>query len=65
MSPEEFESFRERAIRDYAAENVRAGNWSPDQADAEAGRVYLAAVVEGVSQAFVEFWQSAQRNRSA
>jgi creatinine amidohydrolase len=34
---------------------------SPDQASAEAGRSYLVAVVEGVAQAFVDFWHATQR----
>src|SRR5664279_1228166 len=32
MTPSEFDVFRRRTIREYAAEHVRAGNWSPDQA---------------------------------
>jgi ribosomal protein S18 acetylase RimI-like enzyme len=48
MSAEEFESFRERAIRDYAAENVRAGNWSPDQAEALAAKQTDELLPDGV-----------------
>ena len=32
MSQSEFESFLERLIPDYAADNVRAGYWSEDEA---------------------------------
>lgn len=32
MTAAEFSSFRERLIREYAAEHVRVGNWSPDRA---------------------------------
>ncbi len=33
MTPPEFDGFRQRLIREYAAEHVRAGNWSPDRAE--------------------------------
>src|SRR5450759_1813181 len=33
MTPSEFDVFRRRTISEYAAEHVRAGNWSPDQAE--------------------------------
>jgi ribosomal protein S18 acetylase RimI-like enzyme len=33
MTAAEFAAFRERAIREYAEEHVRAGDWSPDQAE--------------------------------
>jgi ribosomal protein S18 acetylase RimI-like enzyme len=34
MTAAEFEPYRTRLIRDYAADNVRAGNWSSEEADA-------------------------------
>jgi ribosomal protein S18 acetylase RimI-like enzyme len=34
MTAAEFGPFRERAIKEYAAEHVRAGDWSADQAEA-------------------------------
>jgi ribosomal protein S18 acetylase RimI-like enzyme len=48
MSPEEFQSFRERAITGYAAENVRAGNWSPDEAEARATKQTDELLPDGV-----------------
>jgi ribosomal protein S18 acetylase RimI-like enzyme len=33
MTPGEFAAFREKEIRGYAAEQIRAGNWSPEQAE--------------------------------
>jgi ribosomal protein S18 acetylase RimI-like enzyme len=33
MTTDEFDAFLERSIREYAAEHVRAGNWSPSQAE--------------------------------
>jgi ribosomal protein S18 acetylase RimI-like enzyme len=36
MTDEEFGRFRERAIREYAAEQVRIGTWSPEQAERQA-----------------------------
>ncbi len=34
MTAAEFAPFRERAIKEYAAEHVRTGDWSPEQAEA-------------------------------
>lgn len=33
MTAAEFAVYRQQSIRDYAAEHVRAGNWSPSQAE--------------------------------
>ncbi len=33
MTAVEFDSYRERAIKEYAAQHVRAGNWSLDRAE--------------------------------
>jgi ribosomal protein S18 acetylase RimI-like enzyme len=33
MTPPEFDAYRRRSIREYAAEHVRAGDWSPQQAE--------------------------------
>jgi ribosomal protein S18 acetylase RimI-like enzyme len=38
MTAAEFEAYRERSIKGYAAEHVRAGNWSPSQAEALAAK---------------------------
>ena len=36
MTSVEFGSLRERIIREYAAEHVAAGNWTPETAEARA-----------------------------
>ncbi|MGD0983165.1 MAG: GNAT family N-acetyltransferase [Acidimicrobiales bacterium] len=36
MTSGEFEAFRSRLVREYAAEHVRAGNWTEDDAEARA-----------------------------
>jgi ribosomal protein S18 acetylase RimI-like enzyme len=33
MTPAEFDVYRRRSIREYAAEHIRAGDWSPQQAE--------------------------------
>jgi hypothetical protein len=33
MTAAEFDTFRRRSIREYAAGQVRAGNWSPIRAE--------------------------------
>ena len=33
MTGPEFDAFRRRAVGEYAAEHVRAGEWNPDQAE--------------------------------
>jgi GNAT superfamily N-acetyltransferase len=36
MTEDEFATLRSRLVREYAAEHVRAGNWTPDEAEARA-----------------------------
>ena len=38
MTQEEFSSYRRRAITEYAAENVRAGEWSAERAEQRAAK---------------------------
>ena len=38
MTPEEFSAWRERVIPEYAAEHVRAGNWSAEEAESRAAK---------------------------
>lgn len=38
MTAAEFDAFRDRAIKGYAAEHVRAGTWSPERAEALAAK---------------------------
>jgi GNAT superfamily N-acetyltransferase len=40
MTPEEFAAFRKRLVGEYASEHVRAGTWSPEEAEARsAGQI--------------------------
>lgn len=48
MTAAEFDAYRERSIRHYAAEQVRAGNWSPDQAEELAAKEADALLPDGV-----------------
>lgn len=48
MTAVEFDAFRARAIRGYAAEHVRAGDWSPDRAEELASKETDALLPEGV-----------------
>lgn len=36
MTPGEFAAFRDESIRGYAAEQIRAGSWTPEQAERRA-----------------------------
>jgi ribosomal protein S18 acetylase RimI-like enzyme len=38
MTQEEFRRYRQRAISEYAAENIRAGTWNPEEAERRAAR---------------------------
>ena len=38
MTPNEFSVYRRRAISEYAAEHVRAGNWKPETAEQRAAQ---------------------------
>jgi ribosomal protein S18 acetylase RimI-like enzyme len=48
MTSAEFAVYREQSIRHYAAEQVRAGNWSSGQAEALAGTQLVALLPDGV-----------------
>ena len=48
MTAAEFDAFRHRTIRDYAAEHVRAGNWSPTQAEELAAKETDDLLSDGV-----------------
>lgn len=48
MTAEEFSAFRERAIREYAAEHVRAGNWTAEEAVQRAARQTDELLPDGV-----------------
>ena len=48
MTAEEFDAYRERSISEYAAEHVRAGNWSPSQAEKLAAKEMDDVLTDGV-----------------
>ena len=48
MTPGEFEAIRSRMIREYAAEHVRAGDWSPDDAEVRAAAQTDELLPQGV-----------------
>jgi ribosomal protein S18 acetylase RimI-like enzyme len=48
MTPAEFVVYRERTIREYAADHVRAGNWSPSEAEHLAARETDELLPDGV-----------------
>jgi ribosomal protein S18 acetylase RimI-like enzyme len=73
MTKDEFDLYRRRAITEYAAEHVRAGNWSKEEAERlaaeetdgllpdgvdSAGMVLLVAEVDGDSVGLVWVGQS-------
>jgi putative heme iron utilization protein len=48
MTATEFDAFRKRAIKEYAAEHVRAGDWSADRAEELAAQETDALLPQGV-----------------
>jgi ribosomal protein S18 acetylase RimI-like enzyme len=51
MTQEEFRVYRRRAIREYAAENIRADNWNPADAEQRAARETDELLPDGVETA--------------
>jgi ribosomal protein S18 acetylase RimI-like enzyme len=51
MTPDEFDRYRRRAIREYAAEHVRAGDWSQEAAERRAERETDDLLPDGVDTA--------------
>jgi RimJ/RimL family protein N-acetyltransferase len=49
MSAIEFETFKERAIRNYADENVRAGYWHSSEANRRSIEAYQKLLPDGVA----------------
>ncbi len=49
MSPEEFETFKEQAISNYANENVKAGYWLSSEAIGRSIEAYQKLLPEGIS----------------
>jgi ribosomal protein S18 acetylase RimI-like enzyme len=48
MTRVEFEAFRSRLVREYAAEHVRAGNWTEDEAEARSAEQTDELLARGV-----------------
>jgi ribosomal protein S18 acetylase RimI-like enzyme len=48
MTPPEFDVYRRRSIREYAAEHIRAGDWSPQQAEELAAQETDELLPDGV-----------------
>ena len=48
MTSTEFDSLRERLVREYAAEHVAAGNWTPEVAEARAAEETQRLLPQGV-----------------
>jgi ribosomal protein S18 acetylase RimI-like enzyme len=48
MTPTEFDEFRRRAIKEYAAEHIRAGDWNADVAEELAAKETDALLPQGV-----------------
>jgi ribosomal protein S18 acetylase RimI-like enzyme len=55
MTVEEFGAFRERSISEYAAEHVRAGDWSPNRAEGLAARQTDELLPDGLGTAGMLF----------
>jgi ribosomal protein S18 acetylase RimI-like enzyme len=55
MEPEAWEAWRVASIRDYAAEKVRAGTWSPESADEKAATEFAGLLTDGQHTAGHEF----------
>jgi len=49
MEEADFQTYRTSAILDYADENVRAGNWDPEEAEEKARSSYDELLPDGVS----------------
>jgi ribosomal protein S18 acetylase RimI-like enzyme len=49
MTPDEFGALRSRLIRDYAAEHVRAGNWSVEESETLAAEQTDQLLPQGVN----------------
>jgi hypothetical protein len=64
MTSAEFAAYRERCIRDYAAEQVRAGNWNSSQAEALAAKQTDDLLPDGVDTPGSSCWQPRRRVRA-
>ena len=51
MTRDEFDLYRRRAVREYAAEHVRAGNWSQEEAERRAAKETDDLLPDGVDTA--------------
>ncbi|HLO36029.1 MAG TPA: GNAT family N-acetyltransferase [Candidatus Deferrimicrobium sp.] len=55
MEPDAWEAWRVAAIRDYAAEKVRAGTWSAESAETQANDEFARLIPDGQRTAGHEF----------
>ena len=49
MTADAFDAYRQRGIEEYAAEHVRAGRWSAEEAHAAAAREYEELLPQGTA----------------
>lgn len=49
MTQEEFDAYRQRSVREYAAEHVRVGDWSSEQAEQRAEKETGEFLPDGVA----------------
>ncbi len=49
MDEARFREYRERSVRDYANEKIRAGTWSPEEAETKAAQEMAALLPEGTA----------------
>jgi GNAT superfamily N-acetyltransferase len=56
MTPATYEEWRDRSITGYAAENVRSGRWTADEALAEATQQFLELLPDGIATARQFLW---------
>ena len=51
MTDAEFEAFRERSVREYGAEHVRAGQWAAEESEERASAEFLQLLPQGAGTA--------------
>lgn len=48
MTPEDLDSYRAKSVGEYAADHVKAGNWTKDEAEARAAQEYDELLPDGL-----------------
>ena len=56
IQQEDFESFLERGIREYAEDHVRNGNWSAEGALERAGKEFESLLPDGINSKHQYIW---------